>query len=77
MYPSVLLPSKEISRELEAAKRIIKDIEAFEPEQVAPFTSRIDVLNVELKKMEKKICSKLEILRTYVAFLKSAMEVTV
>ncbi|XP_064023322.1 coiled-coil domain-containing protein 141 isoform X2 [Pogoniulus pusillus] len=67
--------TKEISRELEAAERIIKDIEAFEPEQVAAFTSRIDVLNVELKKMEKTICSKLEILRTYVAFLKSATEV--
>ncbi|XP_054237261.1 coiled-coil domain-containing protein 141 [Indicator indicator] len=67
--------TKEISRELEAAERIIRDIEEFEPEQVAPFSSRIDFLNEELKKIEKTICSRLEILETYVAFLKSAVEV--
>ncbi|XP_009897406.2 coiled-coil domain-containing protein 141 [Dryobates pubescens] len=67
--------TKEISCELEAAERIMKDIEEFQPEQVTPFTSRVDFLNEEVKKIENKICSKLEVLETYVAFLKSAMEV--
>ncbi|XP_009330631.1 PREDICTED: coiled-coil domain-containing protein 141 [Pygoscelis adeliae] len=67
--------TKETSHELEAAERIIKDIEEFEPEQVAAFSSRTDFLNEELKKIEKNISSKLEILKTYVAFLKSALEV--
>ncbi|XP_074729179.1 coiled-coil domain-containing protein 141 isoform X2 [Strix uralensis] len=67
--------NKETSRELEAAERIIKDMEEFEPEQVAAFSSRTDFLNEELKKIEKNISSKLEILETYMTFLKSAMEV--
>ncbi|CAN0137881.1 unnamed protein product [Bubo scandiacus] len=67
--------TKETSHELEAAERIIKDMEEFEPEQVAAFSSRTDFLNEELKKIEKKISSKLEILETYMTFLKSAMEV--
>ncbi|XP_054065886.1 coiled-coil domain-containing protein 141 isoform X2 [Rissa tridactyla] len=66
---------KEMSHELEAAERITKDMEEFEPEQLAAFSSRTDFLNEELKKIEKKISSKLEILETYVAFLKSATEV--
>lgn len=73
----MLVPSKETSRELEAAERIIKDIEEFEPEQVAAFSSRTDFLNEELRKIEKNISSKLEILKTYVAFLKSALEVQI
>ncbi|KAM6421116.1 coiled-coil domain-containing protein 141 [Rhynochetos jubatus] len=67
--------TKETSCELEAAERIIKDVEEFEPEQVAAFSSRTVCLNEELKRIEKNISSKLEILETYVAFLKSSMEV--
>ncbi|XP_009702825.1 PREDICTED: coiled-coil domain-containing protein 141, partial [Cariama cristata] len=67
--------TKETLHELEAAERIVRDMEEFEPEQVAAFSSRTDFLNEELKKIEKKISSKLEILEAYVAFLKSAMEV--
>lgn len=74
-YCSMLVPSKDTSDELEAAERIIKDMEEFEPEQVATFSGRTDFLNEELKKIEKNISSKLEILETYVAFLKSAVEV--
>lgn len=73
----MLVPSKETSYELEAAERIIKEMEEFEPAQVAAFSSRTDFLNEELKKIEKHIGSKLEILETYVAFLKSAMEVQI
>ncbi|XP_056205427.1 coiled-coil domain-containing protein 141 isoform X1 [Falco biarmicus] len=67
--------TKETSHELEAAERIIKDMEEFEPEQAAAFSSRTDFLNEELKKIEENISSKLEVLETYVAFLKSAVEV--
>lgn len=52
-------------------------MEEFEPGQVAAFSSRTDFLNEELKKIEKKISSKLEILENYVAFLKSATEVRI
>ncbi|XP_048166101.1 coiled-coil domain-containing protein 141 isoform X4 [Corvus hawaiiensis] len=67
--------TKETSCELRAAEGIIKNMEELEPEQVAAFSSRADVLNKELKKIEKNINSKLEILETYVAFLQSAVEV--
>ncbi|XP_010009389.1 PREDICTED: coiled-coil domain-containing protein 141 [Nestor notabilis] len=66
---------KETSHELEAAERFIEDMEEFEPEQVAAFSRRTDFLSEELKKIEKNISSRLEILETYVAFLKSTMEV--
>ncbi|XP_017591317.1 PREDICTED: coiled-coil domain-containing protein 141 isoform X4 [Corvus brachyrhynchos] len=66
---------KETSCELRAAEGIIKNMEELEPEQVAAFSSRADFLNKELKKIEKNINSKLEILETYVAFLQSAVEV--
>ncbi|XP_053838618.1 coiled-coil domain-containing protein 141 isoform X3 [Vidua macroura] len=67
--------TKETSCELRAAEGIIKNMEELEPEQVAAFSSRADFLNKELKKIEKNISSKLEILETYVAFLHSAVEV--
>ncbi|XP_017689675.1 PREDICTED: coiled-coil domain-containing protein 141 [Lepidothrix coronata] len=67
--------TKESWYELEAAEGIIKDMEELEPEQVATFSSRTELLSKELKKIEKNISSILEILETYVAFLKSAVEV--
>uniref|UniRef100_A0A8C3XEY6 Ig-like domain-containing protein n=1 Tax=Cyanoderma ruficeps TaxID=181631 RepID=A0A8C3XEY6_9PASS len=67
--------TKETSCELKAAEGIIKNMEELEPEQVAAFSSRADILNKELKKIEKNISSKLEILETYVAFLQAAVEV--
>ncbi|XP_064516794.1 coiled-coil domain-containing protein 141 isoform X2 [Pseudopipra pipra] len=67
--------TKETWYELEAAEGIIKDMEELEPEQVAAFSSRTELLSKELKKIEKNISSILEILETYVAFLKSAVEV--
>ncbi|KAF2987501.1 hypothetical protein EK904_002542 [Melospiza melodia maxima] len=67
--------TKETSCELKAAEGIIKNMEELEPEQVVAFSSRADFLNKELKKIEKNIGSKLEILETYVAFLQSAVQV--
>ncbi|XP_052531481.1 coiled-coil domain-containing protein 141 isoform X6 [Tympanuchus pallidicinctus] len=66
---------KETSCELGEAEGIIKDMKEFEPEQVAAFKTKTDFLNEELKKAERNICTKIEILTTYVAFLKSSLEV--
>ncbi|XP_008503359.2 coiled-coil domain-containing protein 141 [Calypte anna] len=74
-YLELAKQTKETSHELEAAERIIKDMEEFVPEQVTAFSSRTDFLNEELKKIEKNISSKLQILESYVTFLKSSMEV--
>ncbi|XP_042730456.1 coiled-coil domain-containing protein 141 isoform X2 [Lagopus leucura] len=65
----------ETSCELGEAEGIIKDMKEFEPEQVAAFKTKTDFLNEELKKAERNICTKIEILTTYVAFLKSSLEV--
>uniref|UniRef100_A0A669Q3L0 Coiled-coil domain containing 141 n=1 Tax=Phasianus colchicus TaxID=9054 RepID=A0A669Q3L0_PHACC len=65
---------KETSCELGEAEGIIKDMKEFEPEQVAVFKSKTDFLNEELKKAERNIHTKIEILTTYVAFLKSSSE---
>ncbi|XP_048808643.1 coiled-coil domain-containing protein 141 isoform X5 [Lagopus muta] len=66
---------KETSCELGEAEGIIKDMKEFEPEQVAAFKTKTYFLNEELKKAERSICTKIEILTTYVAFLKSSLEV--
>uniref|UniRef100_A0A8C2U3B2 Coiled-coil domain containing 141 n=1 Tax=Coturnix japonica TaxID=93934 RepID=A0A8C2U3B2_COTJA len=66
---------KETSCELEEAEGIIKDVKEFEPEQVAAFNSKTDFLNEELKKAERNTSTKIEILKSYVAFLKSSLEV--
>ncbi|OXB61719.1 hypothetical protein ASZ78_002720 [Callipepla squamata] len=65
---------KETSRELGETEGIIKDVKEFEPEQVAAFNSKTDILNEELKKVERNISKKIEILASYVAFLKSSVE---
>ncbi|XP_072197997.1 coiled-coil domain-containing protein 141 [Excalfactoria chinensis] len=66
---------KETSCELKEAEGIIKDVKEFEPEQVAAFNSKSDFLNEELKKAERNTSTKIEILTTYAAFLKSSLEV--
>uniref|UniRef100_A0A8D0GLZ2 Coiled-coil domain containing 141 n=1 Tax=Sphenodon punctatus TaxID=8508 RepID=A0A8D0GLZ2_SPHPU len=66
--------AKETAHELEAAARIITEVEEFEPEEVAAFSSKTDHLNEELKTLTKNTNSKLEVLKAYVAFLKSAEE---
>nr|XP_042716605.1 coiled-coil domain-containing protein 141 isoform X10 [Chrysemys picta bellii] len=67
--------AKETSHELEAAVRIINEVEEFEPAEVAAFSSKADLLNEELTTLNKNISSKLDVLKAYVAFLKSAKEV--
>ncbi|KAM8806590.1 coiled-coil domain-containing protein 141 [Eudromia elegans] len=74
-HVELAIQAKETSRELEAAEKIIKTLEEFEPVQMAAFSCKADFLNEELKKIERNIGSKLEILETYVPFLKSALEV--
>ncbi|XP_025072317.1 coiled-coil domain-containing protein 141 isoform X10 [Alligator sinensis] len=67
--------NKETSHQLEAAVRIIKEGDEFEPEEMATFSNKAELLNEELKTLSKNISSKLDILKAYVAFLKSAKEV--
>ncbi|XP_025072309.1 coiled-coil domain-containing protein 141 isoform X3 [Alligator sinensis] len=67
--------AKETSHQLEAAVRIIKEGDEFEPEEMATFSNKAELLNEELKTLSKNISSKLDILKAYVAFLKSAKEV--
>ncbi|KAM9123432.1 coiled-coil domain-containing protein 141 isoform 2-T2 [Pangshura tecta] len=67
--------AKETSHELEAAVRLINEVEEFEPAEVAAFSRKADLLNEELTTLNKNISSKLDILKAYVAFLKSAKEV--
>ncbi|XP_039350622.1 coiled-coil domain-containing protein 141 isoform X3 [Mauremys reevesii] len=67
--------AKETSHELEAAVRLINEVEEFEPAEVAAFSSKADLLNEELTTLNKNISSKLDVLKAYVAFLKSAKEV--
>lgn len=55
--------------------RIIKEGDEFEPEEMATFSNKAELLNEELKTLSKNISSKLDILKAYVAFLKSAKEV--
>uniref|UniRef100_A0A8C3F3U2 Coiled-coil domain-containing protein 141 n=1 Tax=Chrysemys picta bellii TaxID=8478 RepID=A0A8C3F3U2_CHRPI len=69
------LSNQETSHELEAAVRIINEVEEFEPAEVAAFSSKADLLNEELTTLNKNISSKLDVLKAYVAFLKSAKEV--
>ncbi|XP_075789842.1 coiled-coil domain-containing protein 141 isoform X3 [Pelodiscus sinensis] len=66
---------KETSHELEAAVRIINEVEEFEPAEVAAFSSKADLLNEELTTLNRNISSKLDLLKAYVAFLKSSKEV--
>lgn len=75
IFCSTIVSWKETSCELGEAEGIIKDMKEFEPEQVAAFKTKTDFLNEELKKAERNICTKIEILTTYVAFLKSSLEV--
>uniref|UniRef100_A0A7M4F4G3 Coiled-coil domain containing 141 n=1 Tax=Crocodylus porosus TaxID=8502 RepID=A0A7M4F4G3_CROPO len=67
--------AKETSHQLEAAVRIIKEGDEFEPAEMATFSNKAELLNEELKTLSKNISSKLDILKAYVAFLKSAKEV--
>ncbi|XP_029461760.1 coiled-coil domain-containing protein 141 isoform X2 [Rhinatrema bivittatum] len=65
--------AKEISQELEAAVAIIKEVEESEPSGVAAFANT-ELLKEELKALSSSITAKLEVLKAYEAFLKSAKE---
>ncbi|XP_061464306.1 coiled-coil domain-containing protein 141 isoform X2 [Rhineura floridana] len=74
-YLEMANQTKEMANELELAVRIFKEMEEFETTEVAVFSNKTDLLNEELATLNRNISSKLEILKPYVAFLKSSNEV--
>lgn len=67
--------SQEMTNDLELAVRLLKEMEEFETTDVAAFSNKTDLLNEELATLNRNISLKLEILKPYVAFLKSSNEV--
>ncbi|XP_033023144.1 coiled-coil domain-containing protein 141 isoform X3 [Lacerta agilis] len=74
-YLELANQTKEMATELELAVRIFKEMEELETTEVAVFSNKTDLLNEELTTLNRNISSKLEILKPYVAFLKSSDEV--
>ncbi|XP_060635845.2 coiled-coil domain-containing protein 141 isoform X6 [Anolis sagrei] len=75
-YIDMANQTKEISNELELAVRIFKEMEEFETTEIAAFSNKTDLLNEELAALNRNISLKLDILKPYVAFLKSSSEVS-
>ncbi|XP_062819064.1 coiled-coil domain-containing protein 141 isoform X6 [Anolis carolinensis] len=74
-YLDMANQTKEIANELELAVRIFKEMEEFETTEMEAFSNKTDLLNEELAALNRNISLKLEILKPYVAFLKSSSEV--
>ncbi|XP_062972381.1 coiled-coil domain-containing protein 141 [Elgaria multicarinata webbii] len=74
-YLELANQTKEMANELELAVRIFKEMEEFETTEVTAFSNKADLLNEELTTLNKNISLKLEVLKPYVAFLKSSTEV--
>ncbi|XP_042300797.1 coiled-coil domain-containing protein 141 isoform X1 [Sceloporus undulatus] len=74
-YLEMANQTKEMANELELAVRILKEMEEFETTEIAAFSNKTDLLNEELATLNRNIGLKLEILKPYVAFLKSSNEV--
>ncbi|XP_060136611.1 coiled-coil domain-containing protein 141 isoform X6 [Zootoca vivipara] len=74
-YLELANQTKEMATELELAVRIFKEMEELETTEVAVFSNKTDLLNEELTTLNRNISSKLEILKPYVAFLKSSDEI--
>ncbi|XP_044282879.1 coiled-coil domain-containing protein 141 isoform X7 [Varanus komodoensis] len=74
-YLELANQTKEMANELELAVRIFKEMEEFETTDVTAFSNKTDLLNEELTTLNRNISLKLEVLKPYVAFLKSSNEV--
>nr|XP_033800832.1 coiled-coil domain-containing protein 141 isoform X3 [Geotrypetes seraphini] len=64
---------KEVSQELETAVAIIKEVEEIEPPGIAAFANT-ERLKEELKTLSSNITAKLNVLKAYMEFFKSAKE---
>ncbi|MGH0128838.1 UNVERIFIED_CONTAM: hypothetical protein FKN15_052895 [Acipenser sinensis] len=67
---------KEVVNELEAFAEIITELKTFESSEVTEFSNKSCLLNEELNTLSRNISSRVEIMRAYVTFLKSAKEVS-
>ncbi|KAH0621543.1 hypothetical protein JD844_022938 [Phrynosoma platyrhinos] len=74
-YLEMANQTKEMANELELAVRILKEMKEFETTEMAAFSNKTDLLNEELATLNRNISLKLEILKPYVAFLKSSSEI--
>ncbi|XP_037704468.1 coiled-coil domain-containing protein 141 isoform X4 [Choloepus didactylus] len=74
-YLELEIQAKDTSHELKAAAKIMTEKNEFEPDEVASLSSKAKWLEEELKILCQSIGSRLQILQTYVAFLKSSEEV--
>ncbi|MBN3282127.1 CC141 protein, partial [Polyodon spathula] len=69
------LQTKEVVNELEAFPEIITELKTFESPEVTVFSNKSCLLNEELNTLSRNISSRVEIMKAYVTFLKSAKEV--
>ncbi|KAM6461436.1 LOW QUALITY PROTEIN: coiled-coil domain-containing protein 141 [Liasis olivaceus] len=74
-YLELANQTKEMANELELAVRICKEMEELETTEIAVFSNKTELLNEELAILNRNLYLKLEILKPYVAFLKSSDEV--
>lgn len=74
-YLQLDIQVKETSCALEAAAKIMTEKNEFEPDEVAPLSLKTKWLEEELSILSQSISSRLQVLQTYVAFVKSSEEV--
>ncbi|XP_023369939.1 coiled-coil domain-containing protein 141 isoform X2 [Otolemur garnettii] len=74
-YLELDIQVKETSHELEAAAKIMMEKNEFELDEVASLSSKAKWLREELNRLDQSIVSRLRVLYTFVAFLKSSEEV--
>ncbi|KAG8520336.1 Coiled-coil domain-containing protein 141, partial [Galemys pyrenaicus] len=74
-YLELDIHAKEASNELEAAAKLMTEINEFEPDEVASLSSKARWLKEELNILGQSIGFRSQLLQTYVSFLKSSEEV--
>ncbi|XP_012584269.1 PREDICTED: coiled-coil domain-containing protein 141 isoform X2 [Condylura cristata] len=74
-YLELDIHAKEASHELEAAAKLMTEINDFEPDEVISLSSKAKWLKEELNLLGQSIGFRLQLLQTFVAFLKSSEEV--
>ncbi|XP_054555865.1 coiled-coil domain-containing protein 141 isoform X1 [Talpa occidentalis] len=74
-YLKLDIHAQEASHELEAAAKLMTEINEFEPDEVASLSSKARWLREELNILGQSIDFRSQLLQTYMAFLKSSEEV--
>ncbi|MBN3308414.1 CC141 protein, partial [Amia calva] len=71
----LLSQAQAVANELAAIAGIIKELKQFESPEVTEFSNKSCLLNEELKTHTRNISARVETLKAYVAFLRSAKEI--